>query len=168
MSVIVPLDDNTFPSEIPFVFWVFVSADVIVTTPPDSVIVTFVPAVNANVSSFPNVLPPAVTVLNVFVSVLVSVQGTFTTASPLSLNWIPYVLFAVVDVVSVEAVVILLDPNLIPPNVVIVAVERSIVPVLVIVPPLKPVPAIISVTVPALPPFCILYNEADTLFQSSM
>ena len=42
---------------------VFVSVDVIVTAPPDSVIVTFVPAVNANVSPLAKVLPPAVTVL---------------------------------------------------------------------------------------------------------
>ena len=42
---------------------VFVSVDAIVTAPPDSVIVTFEPSVNANVSPLAKVLPPAVTVL---------------------------------------------------------------------------------------------------------
>ena len=51
---------------------VFVSVDAIVTAPADSVIVTFEPAVNANVSEPPNVFPPAVTVLNVFVSGVVT------------------------------------------------------------------------------------------------
>ena len=39
----------------------------IVTAPPLSVIVMFEPAVNANVSEAPNVLPPAVTVRKLFV-----------------------------------------------------------------------------------------------------
>ena len=42
---------------------VFVSVEAIVTAPPDSVIVTFEPAVNASVSPLAKVLPPAVTVL---------------------------------------------------------------------------------------------------------
>ena len=50
----------------------FVSVDAIVTAPADSVIVTFEPAVNAKVSEPPNVFPPAVTVLNVFVSGVVT------------------------------------------------------------------------------------------------
>ena len=47
-------------------FWkscVLVSAEAIVTAPPDSVIVTFDPAVKARVSLLAKVLPPAVTVL---------------------------------------------------------------------------------------------------------
>ena len=52
--------------------WLFVSVDAIVTAPPDSVIVTFEPAVNAKGSEPPNVFPPAVTVLNVFVSGVVT------------------------------------------------------------------------------------------------
>ena len=46
----------------------FVSVAAIVTAPAFSVIVIFDPAVKANVSVAPKVLPPAVTVLKVFVS----------------------------------------------------------------------------------------------------
>ena len=58
-----------------------VSVELIVTAPPLSVIETLLPATNARVSLAPKVLPPAVTVLNVFVSVLVSDHGTLTTKS---------------------------------------------------------------------------------------
>ena len=60
---------------------VLVSVEAIVTAPPDSVIVTFEPAVNAKVSEPPNVFPPAVTVLNVFVFVSVD---EIVTVPPLS------------------------------------------------------------------------------------
>ena len=45
----------------------FVSVDAIVTAPPDSLIVMFEPAVKANVSEAPKVLPPAVTVLTALI-----------------------------------------------------------------------------------------------------
>ena len=57
------------------------SAEVIVTAPPLSVMVTFVPAVKARVSLLPRVLPPAVMPLHVFVSVSVE---AIVTAPPLS------------------------------------------------------------------------------------
>ena len=41
----------------------FVSVEAIVTAPPDSLIVIFEPAVNANVSPAAKELPPAVTLL---------------------------------------------------------------------------------------------------------
>ena len=57
---------------VPPVYVVFVSVDAIVTSPPLSVMVIFEPAIKSKSSeSAPRVLPPAVIVLHVFVSVLV-------------------------------------------------------------------------------------------------
>ena len=53
--------------------FVSVYVEFIVTSPPDSVIVTFVPATKSNASLEASVLPPAVTPLHVLVSVSVTV-----------------------------------------------------------------------------------------------
>ena len=58
------------------------SVDAIVTAPPLSVIVTLEPAVKANASLVERVLPPAVTVLQVFVSVVISSTTRSIVPSP--------------------------------------------------------------------------------------
>ena len=93
------------------------SVDAIVTAPADSVIVTLEPAVNANVSEEPNVLPPAVTPLQVFVSVFVSVD-VIVTAPPLSV--------IVTFVPAVKARVSLLE-RVLPPAVIPLHVFVSVV-----------------------------------------
>ena len=93
---------------------VLVSADAIVTAPPDSVIVTLLPAVNARVSLDPNVLPPAVTVLKVLVS---ETELVIVTAPPLSEIVIP--------VPAVKARVSP-DPRVLPPAVTVLNVLVSV------------------------------------------
>ena len=61
MSIPSPAENLLLTSDV--LNCVFVSVDAIVTAPPDSVIVTFEPAVNANVSPLAKVLPPAVIAL---------------------------------------------------------------------------------------------------------
>ena len=50
LFISIPSPAENLPLTSDVLNWVFVSVDAIVTAPPDSVIVTFEPAVNANVS----------------------------------------------------------------------------------------------------------------------
>ena len=67
---------------VPAEYSVFVSVDAIVTAPSLSVIVTLEPAVKARVSDAPSVFPPAVTVLNVLVSAVISSTTKSIVPSP--------------------------------------------------------------------------------------